>query len=98
MSMHGGTVERGDADMLRAFVLIQVEAGMADSVGAEVGQLDGVFSAAVVTGPYDVVARAEATSIDELGELVLRPIQRIDGVIRTMTCPILDRSPSRIPS
>jgi DNA-binding Lrp family transcriptional regulator len=78
--------------MQRAFVLIQVEAGMADRVGAEVALLDGVLSAAVVTGPYDVIARVEATSIEELGALVLRPTQRIEGVVRTMTCPILQRS------
>jgi len=35
--------------------------------------------------------RAEADSIDELGKRVLRPIQDVDGVIRTMTCPILYR-------
>ncbi|HEX7464670.1 MAG TPA: Lrp/AsnC ligand binding domain-containing protein [Actinomycetota bacterium] len=81
--------------MLRAFLLIQVEAGMAERIGAEVALLDRVLSAAVVTGPYDVIARAEATSIDELGKLVLRPIQRIEGVIRTMTCPILERSLAR---
>jgi DNA-binding Lrp family transcriptional regulator len=92
----GGAIERGDAGMLRAFVLIQVEAGMADRVGAEVALLDRVLSAAVVTGPYDVIARAEATNVDDLGRLVLRPVQRIEGVIRTLTCPILERSLARI--
>jgi len=45
----------------------------------------------LVTGPYDVIVRAEADSIDELGKRVLRPIQDVDGVIRTMTCPVLYR-------
>jgi Lrp/AsnC ligand binding domain len=45
----------------------------------------------MVTGPYDLVVRAEATSIDELGKLVLRPVQEVRGILRTMTCPIISR-------
>ncbi|HZP90131.1 MAG TPA: Lrp/AsnC ligand binding domain-containing protein [Actinomycetota bacterium] len=77
--------------MLQAFVLVQAEPGTAARVAAALARLDGVLSAALVTGPYDVIVRAEATSVDELGKLVLRPIQHIEGVIRTMTCPILHR-------
>ena len=78
--------------MMRAFVLIQVEAGQGSRVGEEVSRLDDVVSTAVVTGPYDVIAHAEASSIDELGRVVLRPIQGIEGVIRAMTCPVLQRA------
>jgi hypothetical protein len=45
----------------------------------------------VVTGPHDIVVRAEADSIDELGKRVLRPMGDIDGISRTLTCPIMRR-------
>jgi DNA-binding Lrp family transcriptional regulator len=77
--------------MFRAFVLIQAEVGRGASVAHAIRDLGGVLEVAVVTGPYDVIVLAESTGIDELGKLVLRPIQEIEGVIRTMTCPILDR-------
>jgi DNA-binding Lrp family transcriptional regulator len=77
--------------MLEAFVLIQNEVGQSSTVARHIHDLDGVLRVDVVTGPYDVIVRAEADSIDELGKRVLRPIQDVDGVIRTMTCPILYR-------
>jgi len=77
--------------MLEAFVLIQNEVGRSAQVAGSIRDLDGVLRVDVVTGPYDVIARAEADSIDELGKRVLRPIQQVEGVIRTMTCPVLYR-------
>jgi DNA-binding Lrp family transcriptional regulator len=77
--------------MLEAFVLIQNEVGRGAHVARAIGDLDGVSRVDLVTGPYDVIVRAEADSIDELGKRVLRPLQDVDGVIRTMTCPILYR-------
>jgi hypothetical protein len=40
-----------------------------------------------VTGPYDVVARVEAASIDALGRLVVSKIQTVEGITRTLTEP-----------
>jgi DNA-binding Lrp family transcriptional regulator len=42
-----------------------------------------------VTGPYDVIVRAEAESIDDLGRMVVSQIQIIDGITRTVTCPVV---------
>jgi hypothetical protein len=48
-----------------------------------------------VTGPYDVIVRVEADGLDELGKLVVSKLQLVDGVTRTLTCPIarLDGKP-----
>ena len=51
-----------------AYILIQTEVGKAAQVAEEVGEIDGVVSAEDVTGPYDVIARAEADTVDELGQ------------------------------
>ena len=42
-----------------------------------------------VTGPYDVIVRAEARNVDELGKLVVAKVQSIDGITRTLTCPVV---------
>jgi DNA-binding Lrp family transcriptional regulator len=72
-----------------AYILIQTEVGKAASVAAEVGDISGVVSADDVTGPYDVIARAEAESVDELGKMVVSRVQMIDGITRTLTCPVV---------
>ena len=43
-----------------AYILIQTEVGKAAQVAEEVDNIEGVVSAEDVTGPYDVIARAEA--------------------------------------
>jgi DNA-binding Lrp family transcriptional regulator len=73
-----------------AYVLIQTEVGKAAQVANEVGAIDGVVSADDVTGPYDVIARAESDSVDELGKMVVSRIQMIDGITRTLTCPVVN--------
>jgi len=72
-----------------AYILIQTEVGKAAQVANDVGAIDGVVSADDVTGPYDVIARAEATSVDELGKMVVSRVQMIDGITRTLTCPVV---------
>ncbi|MCK4177961.1 Lrp/AsnC family transcriptional regulator [Aciditerrimonas ferrireducens] len=72
-----------------AYVLIQTEVGRAASVASEVGRLPGVVSAEDVTGPYDVVVRVEADTVDDLGTMVVSQIQRIQGITRTITCPVV---------
>ena len=42
-----------------------------------------------VTGPYDVIVRAEARNVDELGKLVVAQIQNVAGITRTLTCPVI---------
>ncbi len=73
-----------------AYVLIQTEVGKAAQVAEEVGAITGVVSADDVTGPYDVIARAEADSVDDLGRMVVSRVQLIDGITRTLTCPVVN--------
>jgi DNA-binding Lrp family transcriptional regulator len=48
-----------------------------------------VLQAEDVTGPYDVIVRAEAHNIDELGKLVVARVQAVDGITSTLTCPVV---------
>ncbi|MDP9403357.1 MAG: Lrp/AsnC ligand binding domain-containing protein [Actinomycetota bacterium] len=73
-----------------AYVLIQTEVGKAAGVAQAVGAIDGVVSAEDVTGPYDVILRAQADSMDDLGRLVVSQVQLIEGITRTLTCPIVN--------
>jgi DNA-binding Lrp family transcriptional regulator len=72
-----------------AYILIQTEVGKAAAVAQQIAALAGVASAEDVTGPYDVIVRAEAESVDELGKLVVANVQSVDGITRTLTCPVV---------
>ena len=75
--------------MIAAYILIQAEAGKAAMVAAALRDLPGVSETASVAGPYDVIARAQARDIDELGKLVATRVRALDGVTRTLTCTVV---------
>ncbi len=76
--------------MVQAYVLIQTEVGKAASVAESVRLIEGVEAADDVTGPYDVIVKAAADDVDQLGQLVVAKIQSIDGITRTLTCPVVN--------
>jgi DNA-binding Lrp family transcriptional regulator len=75
-----------------AYILIQTEVGKAAQVASSTGDIEGIVSAEDVTGPYDVIARAVAESVDELGQMVVSRVQMIEGITRTLTCPVVHLS------
>jgi DNA-binding Lrp family transcriptional regulator len=75
---------------VHAYILIQTEVGKAADVAREIAALDGVAMAEDVTGPYDVIVRAEAETVDELGKLVVARVQAVAGITRTLTCPVVN--------
>jgi len=75
--------------VIAACILIQTGPGKAAAVAAVLRGLPGVSAAASLAGPYDVIARAQAREIDELAKLVSSRVQALDGVRRTMTCPVV---------
>jgi DNA-binding Lrp family transcriptional regulator len=76
--------------VVQAYVLIQTEVGKAALVAEEVRTIPGVENADDVTGPYDVIVRASAEDVDQLGKLVVAKVQAIDGITRTLTCPVVN--------
>jgi DNA-binding Lrp family transcriptional regulator len=75
--------------VVQAYVLIQTEVGKAALVADEVREIPGVDNADDVTGPYDVIVKATADDVDALGKLVVARIQAIEGITRTLTCPVV---------
>ncbi|WP_418959348.1 Lrp/AsnC family transcriptional regulator [Streptomyces tritici] len=75
--------------MVQAYILIQTEVGKASLVAEAISQIPGVIQAEDVTGPYDVIVRAQADTVDELGRMVVAKVQQVEGITRTLTCPIV---------
>jgi DNA-binding Lrp family transcriptional regulator len=75
--------------VVTAYVLVQTEVGKAARVAEDIVAIEGVQLAEDVTGPYDVIVRAEARDLDELGKLVVARVQAVDGITRTLTCPVV---------
>ncbi len=71
--------------------MIETEVGKVAHVAQALTKLDGVQLAEDLAGPYDVIAKIHASSLDQLGRLVASRIQAVDGVTRTLTCTVIHR-------
>ncbi|MDH5795386.1 MAG: Lrp/AsnC ligand binding domain-containing protein [Candidatus Bathyarchaeota archaeon] len=66
------------------YVFVQVEKGEPWQIAADLSKIEGVKTAHIVTGQYDIVVFAELDSLETLKDVVKR-VQRIEGVQRTQT-------------
>jgi DNA-binding Lrp family transcriptional regulator len=73
---------------IQAYILIQTEVGKASSVANVIKTIPGVSLAEGVTGPYDVIMRAESPSMEDFGRAILSKVQAVPGITRTLTCPV----------
>jgi len=76
--------------LVKAYILIQTDSGKAADVANTIRGIGGVISTEAVTGPYDVIVFSEAEDVDALGQLVVTAIQPLDGIVRTLTCPVIN--------
>lgn len=72
--------------MTRAFILIETAVGKTGEVAERLRQLDSMKSVDAVTGPFDIVAVAEAETLNAIGDLISDGMHRIPGIVKTITC------------
>ena len=70
----------------KAFILIEVQVGRANTVADSLRSLREVSTAGVVTGTFDIIASIEVSDMAAMADLVTSQMQSIRGVIKTITC------------
>jgi len=70
------------------YIFLQVEKGEPWQIAAEVSKIQGVKTAHVVTGNYDIIVFAELASLESLKETIMK-IHGISGVQHTQTAVCL---------
>lgn len=75
--------------MVAGYILINAQPGKLDTAAREIATIDGVREVNAVTGPFDAIAYAEASTPDALGRLVVTAIQKVPGVDKTLTCVVV---------
>ncbi|MFH1454319.1 MAG: Lrp/AsnC ligand binding domain-containing protein [Armatimonadota bacterium] len=72
--------------MVQSYILIETEPGRIKEIVDELTKMKEVKSVCGVTGPYDVIACAETENMDILGDLIMKKVQKISGIRKTMSC------------
>ncbi|MGZ5291186.1 MAG: Lrp/AsnC ligand binding domain-containing protein [Actinomycetota bacterium] len=72
-----------------AFVYVRARPGKTEDVVTQLQAMRGVHHAMIVVGDWDVLAAVHGTDLADITAGVLRSVQRIEGVARTMTTPVV---------
>ena len=63
----------------------EVNGGIEAKCKRKVANIKGVKTACVITGTFDIVATFEVKDVNDVGEMVARGIDSVDGVSLTQT-------------
>jgi len=72
-----------------AFILVSFLSGTGVSqreAAEKIAQIPDISEVHVISGDWDIIAKARGESIQAIGELVLDRIRNVKGVERTLTC------------
>ena len=68
-----------------AFVLINAEVGSEDQVVKKLRETDNVKEAHLVYGVYDLIAKVEAETMDNLKAVIAQKVRKVPGIRSTLT-------------
>lgn len=72
-----------------AYVLINCEIGAEDHVLKEIKKMKYVTKVYTLYGVYDIIAKVEAGSMNELKEVVFNNVRKLDKVRSTTTLTVM---------
>ena len=75
---------------MKAYILVRIASGQISDVIKELRKNGNVKEAYMTFGPYDAVAKVEASDIREIGKLISDQLQPIPGILETLTCLAVD--------
>jgi len=79
----------GVLEMATVFVMINTELGSESMVLKRLNEIEGVKEAFLVYGVYDIIARIETETMQELKDIVALKVRRLDNVRSTLTMIVI---------
>ena len=71
---------------MKAYLLIEVAPEKPRGVVASLEGLEGVETAEVITGPYDIMAVLRGENLPAVMQIVTDKVHTLEGIVRTVTC------------
>ena len=70
----------------RVYILIETAVGETSAVADALKEIPMMKAADTVTGPFDIIAVAEADDLPTIGDLISDGMHSIPGIVKTITC------------
>ena len=71
--------------MVRAFIMVKTTAGKSADLQDRIEGIEGVLSADVVAGQYDIIVEAEGDEVYAVIHTVATQVRDLEGVVDTRT-------------
>ncbi len=75
---------------IKAYLLVETAIGTTRDVVGALRDVEGIDSADVVTGPFDVIAIINVEDFTKVGLLVTEKVHNIPGIVRATSYPVVD--------
>ena len=75
---------------IKAYLLVETAIGTTREVVTALRGVDGIDSADVVTGPFDIIAVINVEDFTRVGLLVTEDVHTIHGIVRATSYPVVD--------
>ena len=76
--------------MPTAFILIKADSGCERKLLKQIKNMDSVKEAYLVYGTFDIIAKVETKSLEELGTQISAKTRKLDNLVSTMTLIVAD--------
>jgi len=76
--------------MASAYVLINADMGAENEVLNELKSINGVTEAYLVYGVYDLIAKVEAETMEQVKEIITWKIRRLEKVRSTLSMIVME--------
>ena len=70
----------------RAYILIETAVGKTSEVADSLKDMEMMKAVDTVTGPFDIIAVAEADDLPSIGDLISDGMHSVPGIVKTVTC------------
>lgn len=70
----------------RAYILIETAVGKTSEVSDSLKEMSMMKAVDTVTGPFDIIAIAEADDLPSIGDLISDGMHSVPGIVKTVTC------------
>ena len=70
----------------RAYILIETAVGKTSEVADALKEIPMMKAVDTVTGPFDIIAVAEAADLPSIGDLISDGMHSVPGIVKTVTC------------
>ena len=70
----------------RVYILIETAVGETSAVSDALKEIPMMKAADTVTGPFDIIAVAEADDLPTIGDLISDGMRSIPGIVKTIMC------------